>query len=171
MGNWKINGIDITDTYGVLLRKGANDAFMRMPDVKEYLTETCREENGERTYVADTRMTARDISVGMILTAPDAQTLWRRRDSFFALLKSGMLDFELTLYNRTYGLYYKNCSALSRISALHKGDVFVSFTVTFREPDTANVRESNLLAVEGVGGDKVLTERGDHIEVLTQINQ
>ena len=166
MGNWKINGIDITDTYGVLLRKGANDAFMRLPDVKEYLTETCREEDGERVYVANTRMAARDISVNMILTAPDAQILWRRRDAFLDFLKSSVLDFELVLYNRTYRLYYKNCSALSRISNLHNGDVFVSFTVTFREPDPANVRESNFLGAED--SDKVLTEAGDRIIVLNQ---
>lgn len=166
MGNWKINGIDITDTYGVLLRKGANDAFMRLPDVKEYLTETCREEDGERAYVANTRMVARDISVNMILTAPDAQILWRRRDAFLDFLKSGVLDFELVLYNRTYRLYYKNCSALSRISNLHNGDVFVSFTVTFREPDPVNVRESNFLGAED--SDKVLTETGDRIIVLNQ---
>lgn len=166
MGNWKINGIDITDTYGVLLRKGANDAFMRLPDVKEYLTETCREEDGERAYVADTRIAARDFSVNMILTAPDAQILWRRRDAFLDFLKSGVLDFELVLYNRTYRLYYKNCSALSRISNLHNGDVFVSLTVTFREPDPANVRESNFLGAED--SDKVLTEAGDRIIVLNQ---
>lgn len=166
MGNWKINGIDITDTYGVLLRKGANDAFMRLPDVKEYLTETCREEDGERVYVADTRMAARDISVNMILTAPTAPILWRRRDAFLDFLKSGVLDFELVLYNRIYRLYYKSCSALSRISNLHNGDVFVSFTVTFREPDPANVRESNFLGAEE--SDKVLTEEGDQIIVLNQ---
>lgn len=169
MGNWKINGTDL-ETWGIYLKKGANDEFMRLPEMKEYLTEKNREEDGERAFVSNPRMSGRDVSVTCYLIAPSAHTLWRRRDSFLSFLKSGVLNFELVRYNRIYTLYYKSCSSFSRISRINNGDVYVTFTINFREPDPSNVRENNYLVTETYS-QNIITEDGNKIMVESIINQ
>ena len=82
---------------------------------------------------------------------------------------AGLMDFELVRYNRTHKVYYKGCSALSRISRINSGGVYISFTLTLRETDPSDVYTKNLLSSEDSG--LVLTEEGDRIEVLTDINR
>lgn len=170
MGIWKINGSDL-EQYGVFLRKGANDEFMKLPSMKDYLTESNREEDGENVFVTNPRMEGRDVSVSCILVAPSAHSLWRRRDAFFSLLKeNGKLDFELVKYNRIYTFYYKGCSSLSRISRINGGRVFITFTLNFREPDPSNVREINYLVTE-TNPQNIITENGDILTVESIIRQ
>ncbi len=170
MGKWKINGTDISEEFGVFLKKGANDAFLRLPDMKEYLSEGCRESDGERAYVENPRMQARDITLNCYMVAGSAEALWTRRDTFLAFLKgAGLMDFELVRYNRTHKVYYKGCSSLSRISRINSGDVYITFALTLRETDPSDVYTKNLLSSEDSG--LVLTEEGDRIEVLTDINR
>lgn len=168
MSNWKINGTDISDAYGVYFKKGAHDNLMTAPEMKDYLQEDCREENGVTMYVHNPKVKARNVSIPCVMVGDDISDLWAKRDAFFSLLSSGECMLELCNHNRFYNLVYLSSDKWSRVSSLSNGSgVYVTFSVTFNETNPLDVAESNLLIMEN--GDNALTEGGDGIEILNNI--
>ncbi len=164
---WKINGTDITAEYGVLLRKGAYDAIMTPPPAKAYVTESCREDDGEKAYVSNPRSEARDVVVPCVIYAEGGvDDLWNRRDAFLSLLKSGELEMELCLHDRTFRYYYKTAGNWSRISRAN-GTVYCTFSLTLREPNPDVRLSKDHLAAES--SDRIITEDGNRIIVMTSI--
>lgn len=165
---WKINGVNISNEYGVYMLKGSYDNLLTLPSTKEYLTEQTREIHGEKAYIFDTRYEARDVTLQFVMSSDDLQHLMERRDSFLSFI-CGRCELELCRHNRFYYLYYKSTSNWSRITRLNDGSVYVKFSITFRETDPSDVREVDYLQAET--GENITTELGEDILIMNTIKQ
>lgn len=153
MALWTINGIDISTEWGAHLKKGAYNALLRYPVMKDYLTEDWREYDGEEATVWKPRTKARDVQMTFIVKGDSAADFWGKRDAFLAYLKTaGLFEFRLERHNRAFMFYFKGGDSHNLLSKVIEEDgcVYAEMTLSFREPDTARVfKEESLQAESG----------------------
>lgn len=138
-----INDTDLYKAYGVFLTEsklGAHenyDALLKPPAMKAYTSVSFREQDGEKLPVIlpIPRFEARDVTLYFALVA-DTQANWFAYYTvFFTLLKSGWLNIRVPELDKTYRMYYKECSNYEQLTYLEDEAVYASrFKVKFREP-------------------------------------
>ena len=139
-----INDTCTYQSYGVFLTEskiGAHenyDALLKPPAMKEYTAVSFREQDGEKlpAILPIPRFEARDVTLYFALMA-DTKANWHTRYSgFFTLLKSGWLNINVPELNKTYRMYYKECTNYEQLTYLEDEAIYVSrFKVKFREPN------------------------------------
>lgn len=136
-----INGGDVYKNYGAFLtedKAGDNTnyaALLTPPKMKAYTAVVFREQDGEKLPDKLTpAFEARDVTLQFaIVTAGKADFIKKYQD-FLTVLKSGWLDISLPELNRTYRMYYKECSGYDQLTPLEGEAVAAKFKVKFREP-------------------------------------
>ena len=167
MGRWLMNGVDISDTYGVYLKKGAYDALMNYPSMKEYMTEDVREENGERILFSMPRTGAMDVTIPVYLVADSRSEWFTRYEGFLRfLVNAGIMTLHLNMHNRNYRMIYQSCEVLKSLRR-QQGRMYSEIDLVFRIPDTHNVTYDDVLLSEG--GTEILTEGGDNITISINV--
>lgn len=166
---WKINDIDISEVYGVYLKKGAYDTLLQYPSVKQYLTEDLRDMNGERVLVQNVRKSARSVNITCYMVAFSQDDFWAKHDGFLKLLtQENILDLTLVKHNRTHRFYYVDCGGFTKLSNLvGTGKKYSEFTLTLREIDPNNVTKEEELISES--GAIITTERNEPINANINI--
>ena len=138
-----INDADVYKSYGVFLtesKMGAHenyDALLKPPTMKAYTSVSFREQDGEKlpAILPIPRFEARDVTLYFALMA-DTKANWvAHYNDFFTLLKSGWLNIRVSELNKTYRMYYKECSNYEQLTYFDDEAVYASrFKVKFREP-------------------------------------
>lgn len=168
---WTINGEDITQRFGVYLRKGAYNALLSYAGSKQYLTEDVRDEDGERVFVENPRKQARSVSIPCVMTADGQTDFWSKHDDFISFLMSaGLFEFKLEVHNRIYRFYYQECGDFSALKPI-KGEgskKYCEFSLTLREPNPDIVLKESILAAED--SEIITTENEDEIIVNLKAN-
>lgn len=166
---WKINDIDISEVYGVYLKKGAYDALLQYPSVKSYLQEDLRDMDGERVMVQNVRKQPRNVSLSCYLVADSKEDFWAKYDGFLKLLtQEGELEFCIVNHNRTYRFYYLDCSGFSKLTTIEgSGKKYCEFVLSLREPNPDNITAEHTLLSES--GAIIETENGEPINANVKV--
>lgn len=167
MALWKINDIDITEEFGVVLKRGAYNAIFQLPAAKGYLTESTREQDGESVVFFNPKSEARDITIPIYIGASDLTDFWDKYNRFTAFIKNNPIELSLEAHNRVYRLYYKSCNAYTHRTKFLDRQIYVECSLVVREPNPAGVLERTFLSQEI--GDYLLTEDNEEIEILSRI--
>jgi len=136
-----INGVDVYDRYGAFLTeddwgKHSNYSELLMPPkTKPYISVNFREDTGEKLpdVLPCPAFEARDVTLYFAILADTPAIFIDRYYTFVTLLKSGWLDVRLPELNRTYKMYYQECSAYDQLTPVD-GQVAARFKVKLREP-------------------------------------
>ncbi len=141
-----INKKDVFKEYGVFLHEdkaGAHTNYnelLKPPSMKDYVAVSFRERDGEQLpeNLPMPRFEARDVTLQFTLLADTKAEFMNRYTAFIALLRSGWLDIRLPELERTYRMYYKDCTGYEQLSYLKEEAVYAAqFKVKFREPQPA----------------------------------
>lgn len=168
MKRWTINDVDITDEFGLLVKKGSYSNLLKYSDAKEYLTENVRDEDGERAFLAYPHIEARDVELTFFVMAQGDEDFFVKRDNFLRfMLREGRLQFRMERHNRSHLLYYKSCKSYKSLSGSLSPtkEVWYEFSITFREPNPNTILKRDVLELEA--GGNVQYESGEDITIET----
>ncbi|WP_042373044.1 hypothetical protein [Bacteroides neonati] len=138
-----INGQDVYTTYGAYLTelKAGDHAnyneLLKPPAMKPYTAVAYREQDGEALpdVLPIPRFEARDITLHFAITAETKTDWFAKYTAFITLLKSGWLNIEVPELNKTYKMYYKDCTNYEQLTYLKEEAVYASrFKLKLREP-------------------------------------
>lgn len=149
----KINNIDVYARFGAFLAETAEDehenydSLMAMPQLKEQVEVSVREEDGVRMPATIAQsFEPRDITLRFAIVAPDDRTFIARYFSFIEFLRSGnggWLDISLEDVGLTFHVYMRKASSYSQTIPFGRGEVAAIFSIVFREPRPSFVTPSN----------------------------
>lgn len=138
-----INNVDVYKVYGVFLTEDQEssysnyDELMKPSQVKSYTEISYPEQDGVTLPAKlSPKLEARDFTLYFALVAKNRTGFYVRYSSFLSLLRSGWLDIKVPELDKTYKVYYKECSGYSQLVPLSEstGEVGARFKVKFREP-------------------------------------
>ena len=136
-----INGVDVYDKYGAFLTEdaaGKNSNYSELltpPKTKPYIAVNFREEDGEKLpdVLPNPAFEARDVTLYFAIVADAPVIFINRYYAFINFLKSGWLEIRLPELDKTYKMYYLECSGYEQLTPID-GQVVARFKVKFREP-------------------------------------
>lgn len=111
--------------------------LLKPPSMKAYTAVSFREQDGEKLpdILPTPRYEARDVTLYFAIMGDTSQQFVRRYTDFMILLKSGWLNIRVPELNKTYKMYYKECSGYEQLTYLDDEAVYASrFKVKLREP-------------------------------------
>ena len=136
-----INNKDVYSEYGAFLTEDAAGKYgnyselLTPPKTKPYTAVSFREDDGEK--LPDTlppqAFEARDVTLYFAVTADTPQIFMQKYSSFVNFLKSGWLNIRLPELNKTYKMYYRDCTGYEQLTPID-GRVVAKFKVKLREP-------------------------------------
>lgn len=137
-----INGVDMQATYGMFLTERSPDEFFNLSELlkpapaKPYVAVEYREEDGERLpdVLPSPRLSPREFQLYVALVAPSPEVFATHFQEAMTLLRSGWLELRTALVERTYRVYYLDCSAMEPLTSTHEGEVVCRLKLRFREP-------------------------------------
>lgn len=138
-----INETDVYKQYGVFLTedKGGThtnyNELLKPPAMKAYTSVAFREQDGEKLPVIlpIPRFEPRDVTLYFALAADTKANWFTQYTAFLTLLKSGWLSIQVPELNKTYKMYFKECTNYEQLTYFDVGEVYASrFKVKFREP-------------------------------------
>ena len=134
-GYLEINGLDAYKTWGVSLESGAIAELLSAPDVKEYVTNDCPNEDGIRvSFVDGLRYKKRDVQLNICITSKGEEDYLDKYRRFLDTLKSGVTEWRLTADADTY--YRFVYEKMSNFSQLHFK--IAKFVLNMVEPNPAD---------------------------------
>ena len=124
---------DLYTTYGIQLVKGAYDALIKYPAVKDLVSNNSRLEDGVR-YIAKeqyTKFNEKNFSIRFVMEEGTSESaFYARLESFLALIGKGMFELKITTLNRVFRLVYRDCDRMSTFKSKH-----AIFELKLTEPD------------------------------------
>lgn len=137
-----INEKDVFVEYGAFLvedKLGDHTNYSEMlkpPAMKAYTAVAFREQDGEKLPdVLLPRFEARDVTLYFAIIAETKALFVARYIAFVTLLKSGWLHIRVPELDKTYRMYYKECSKYDQLTYLKDEAVYASrFKLKLREP-------------------------------------
>lgn len=138
-----INDVDVFQSYGVFLTEDQEnshsnyDELMKPSQVKSYTEINFPEQDGVKLPVTlFPKLEARDIILYFALIGKDRAEFYTRYSSFLSLLRGGWLSIRVPELDKTYKVYYKECSGYTQLVNLSESsrEVGARFKVKFREP-------------------------------------
>lgn len=136
-----INDVDVFTTYGAFLcedqdKDNTNYAELMKPaTMKPYVSVDFREQDGEK--LPDElipRFEPRDITLQFAIVAVDKADFLTKYSAFVTMLRAGWISLNLPELDKTFRMYYVNCSQWDQITPFDDGDVVAKFKIKFREP-------------------------------------
>ena len=141
-----INNVDVYKVYGVFLTEDQEsnytnyDELMKPSQVKSYTEISYPEQDGVKLPAQIfPKLEARDFTLYFAIIGKDRAEFYTRYSSFLALLRGGWLNIKVPELDKTYKVYYKECSGYNQLVSLSEssGEVGARFKVKFREPSPA----------------------------------
>ena len=108
-GDLYINNKDAYTEWGVSLESGAIAELLTAPEVKEFITNDCPNEDGIRVSFVDTlRYKSRDVQLNICITSKGEKDYLAKYRNFVETLKNGITEWYLASdANVCYRLIYK----------------------------------------------------------------
>lgn len=139
-----INNSDVYKTYGAFLseeKPGDNanySALLKPAAMKKYTAVDLREEDGEKLpEILTPAFEARDFELQFAIFGTSKADFIKRYKDFVSMLRSGWLNLYLPELDKTYRVYYQNCTEYTQLTELEASIVAGKFKVKFREPKPA----------------------------------
>lgn len=138
-----INEVDVYKVYSAYLveeKQGTHTNYnelLKPPAMKAYTVVSFREQDGENLpdVLPAPRFEARDVTLYFAIISATKADWMAKYTAFVTLLKSGWLNIRLPELNKTYKMYYKDCTNYEQLTYLEDEAVYASrFKVKFREP-------------------------------------
>lgn len=110
-----INGKDAYITWGMSMDDTALSELMTPPSNKAFVENESRRQHGKRVLIADPRLSERNVTLQINLTASNEKQFLERYSSFCKELATGALKIE-TKYQPgvVYKTIYQSCSQFSQ---------------------------------------------------------
>lgn len=110
-----INGKDAYTTWGMSMDDTALSELMTPPANKAFVENESRLQHGKRIVIADPRLSERNLTLQVNLTASDEEQFLARYGSFCEELATGSLEIK-TMYQPgvVYKTIYQSCSQFSQ---------------------------------------------------------
>lgn len=110
-----INGKDAYTTWGMSMDETALSELMTPPANKAFVENESRNQHGKRIVIADPKLSERNLTLQVNLTASDEQQFMKRYSSFCEELATGSLEIK-TKYQPgvVYKTIYQSCSQFSQ---------------------------------------------------------
>lgn len=132
-----LNDKSLWGTWGGLLQRGAYEALMAPPGMKDYIENKSRQEHGTQVIAAHPRMEERSFSISVKIRGNSEADYLTKYTSFIQELQSGMLELRVPALHATYTVLYDGCTKYGNYG-LKAG----LFSLKFREPNPAKRSES-----------------------------
>lgn len=108
-----INSVDVFKEYGVVFGAAFTDVLLSPPSTKPPIQSESRLEHGTRTIIpkGGMKVSRREFSVEIGITAPNRETFLKRYDGFMEFLTSGWLNIKTEhIPGKTFKCLYVNCT-------------------------------------------------------------
>ena len=135
-GELYINGKDAWTTWGVNMGNGFMDALDAPLEMKAYIEDESRMENGKRVVTGSQTVASRDITLAFTIKGNSENDYRTKKKAFLTELQKGMFTINVpVLGNESYKMIYtgKNVSYGMNIAR-----TFGHFTMKVTEPNPAD---------------------------------
>lgn len=138
-----INGIDAWNAWGVKMGDGFIDALCSSGELKSFIENESRAEDGKRVLVTNIRKASREITLTFTIQgvynkdiATSKSSFTRNMKRFIAELEKGIVDIQIpTRSSEIFHLIYAGKGVKYKYS---RNFTFCSFVAKFIEPNPAN---------------------------------
>jgi hypothetical protein len=129
-GLWRVDGIDLWSTYGIVLLDGSAD-FLKYPPKKASTEHDWGDANGIDVDLARIFLSSNEGVLNFMIFAESSQEYFDRHDAFINLwVKPGLRRLEIAAHNdRSYMVYYKETNNYSQVTHLKPGSPFAAYPV------------------------------------------
>lgn len=135
-GELFINGKDAWTTWGVKMGEGFLDAIDAPLQMKEYIENESRLEDGKRVITSNAKVASREITLGFTITGTSEEDYRAKKKAFEAELRAGSFTVNIpALGSDVYHLLY---TGKSISYGLNLGRSFGHFTMKCEEPNPAD---------------------------------
>lgn len=144
---FEIDGIDISQ-FGSYVLDGSEDSIRKAANTKDNLKISSSTTAGVIFDDSSLRFKSKDVTLKLLIDAPDISEFWERYDGLFAvILKPECRNFYYAQLGNEYECYYKSMS-VSKFDILRSGKVWCEFSVTLVFSNYRPVGQYMLLAHE-----------------------
>lgn len=135
-GELYINGKDAWTTWGVNLGEGSIDAIDAPLEMKDYIEDESRLEDGVRIDTSNPKLADREFIIGFTITGNSESDYRSKKKSFQTELQKGNFTMKIPdLSDEVYNLVY---TGKSISYGLLKDRCFGHFNMKVREPNPAD---------------------------------
>lgn len=152
-----IEDVDLSQ-FGIWVLRGTDDSIRKAPNVRGNLKRGNKIMQGVVYDDEEVHFKSKDVTLKLLINAPDLTEFWYRWDAFFQwlIVGSGTKTFYFAGLESEYECFYKS-NSVSRFEVLqHNGHVWCEFSVVLTFTEFAFNSSWRLLAMEF--DDLVLTE-------------
>lgn len=125
---YKIDEIDIS-RFGTYVLNGTDDAIRKAPSVRENLLVSTQDKSGVSYDDEEVFFKTKDVTLNLLINAPDIDAFWQRWDALFSLLmKPESRRFYFDDNMSTNECYYKS-NSVSKFDILSNKHIWCEFSV------------------------------------------
>lgn len=127
-GKW----VDLYSVYGVVMDSGFVDAICTPYEIKEYVTNECRSDDGTQYLLTDFKAKEGDLSLNFKIIGTSASDLISKRKAFFELLYTGLIHLYIRVEDVTIKVLYSGKGVTYKTNRWRN---VASVKVKFKEPN------------------------------------
>ncbi len=145
---YEVDGKDFS-RFGSFVLTGTDESIRKAAQVKTGLTVTKKSEHGVLYDDSDVRFKSKEVTLKLLIDAPDIASFWARYNALFAvLMKAESRTFYYRELGNEYECYYKG-SSVTKFEILSTGKVWCEFSVTLVFTNYRPVGQYKLLSTDG----------------------
>lgn len=132
-GKWRLDGIDLWSTYGVILEEGSA-YFLKYPPKKESTSHDWGDANGIDVDLQRIFLGQREGVLNFAIFANSTQEYFDKHDAFISLWVQPLTRrLEIAAHNnRSYFIHYKETNNYDQVGKLRDGNPLAQYRVAHR---------------------------------------
>lgn len=156
---YELDGIDMSQ-FGSYVLNGTDDNLRKTPNVRSNLSISTSDEAGVSYDSQNVFFKTKDVTLKLLIDAPDIDSFWKRWNSLFTvLLQPESRSFFFSDMDAEYECYYKS-NSVTKFDVLGNGHVWCEFSVVLTFTNCRPISQYMLLATED--DDWVITEEAEN---------
>ena len=130
-----LDGIDLWTTFGITIRKGGLNDFLRLPKRKDSINHDWLDEDGLDIDLTRNFYAPKDITLPCFIVADTEDLFWQQYNNFLNVLKRpGTRRFSVSVFGYDYYVYYRECVLYEKLTPFKQtGKLFCQFTLVVVE--------------------------------------
>jgi hypothetical protein len=134
IGKYSIDGKDFYTNYKIAIKR-APDELLRLPRRKDSITHDWGDSDGKEVDLSKPFFESRDFTLECIFIVNTKAEFWDNRDAFMAeWRKPGTRRFYVDSFQRSFFVYYKDCSKFERFTKMRDGKIVCELNLLLNEP-------------------------------------
>lgn len=144
---YEVDGLDFSQ-FGAWVLDGTDDNIRKASNTKENLKVSTRNKPGVNYDDSEVYFKTKDVTINLLIDAPDIDEFWRRWDALFSvLLQPESRTFYFNTLGTEYECHYKS-NNVNTFDILRSGKVWCEFSITLTFTDYHPTGQYMLLAHE-----------------------